>query len=437
MYAIVDIETTGGYAAQNCITEIAIILFNGIEEEGRYHTLVNPQIPIQKYVQSMTGITDEMVANAPKFEEIARNIFNLLSNKIFVAHNVNFDYSFIKSHLKTAGYEIDLPKICTVKLSRKIFPGLMRYGLGKLCKHFSINNSARHRSMGDTEALKEIFILLLKNDVEGIITKSSKKRNSFQYLPPNVNSNILENIPSLPGVYYFHNNKRKIIYVGKAICLKKRVSSHFSNNKSSQQKQDFLKEIYNITWQDCSSDFIASIFESIEIKRLWPQFNKSQKQFDRQYGIFLFEDANGYKRLAIDFNKKIIKPLLTFSLLLEARQTLFKLCNEFDIHPSLFFLSKETTTELPTTNHHNKKVEEILLHIQQQNTTYLIHDGALNYVLVENGKFYGIGKFESIITETSLDQIKPQITTFPENLVVQSYVKNYIHKYPDSIVMLK
>ena len=124
MFAIVDIETTGGHASANGITEIAIVLHNGKEIEGKYQTLVNPLMPIQKYVQSLTGITDEMVSKAPLFSTVAPQIYNLLKDRVFVAHNVNFDYSFVKHQLQQEGFELDIAKLCTIRLARKIFPGL-------------------------------------------------------------------------------------------------------------------------------------------------------------------------------------------------------------------------------------------------------------------------------------------------------------------------
>jgi len=455
LFAIIDIETTGGFGTQNCITEIAIILFNGNEIEGKYQTLINPERPIQRYVQSMTGITNAMVASAPRFNDVAANIYNLIKDRVFVAHNVNFDYSFVKSHLKTAGFEIDLPKICTVKLSRKVFPGLPKYGLGSLSNHFNITNEARHRAIGDAQATTKLFELILKNDVNDEVGKLTKKRKASQYLPPNLTTDIITLIPSLPGVYYFHNNKEKIIYVGKAINLKKRVSSHFSNNKTSKQKQDFLKEIYNITWKNCSSDLTAQIFESIEIKRLWPKFNKSQKHYERQYGVFMFEDALSYTRLAIDNKKKILKPIATFGLLVEARQFLNQLCNDFDIHPSMFFLSKEVPEKLPSVKSYNKKINEILAAINKTKQTYLVHDGAMNYILIEEGKFYGMGQIEKLnsllfenkvrskglknntkTTINTLELIKQNLTQYPENFTVQSYINNYVLSNPDSVIPL-
>ncbi len=436
MFAFIDIETTGGYSTKNCITEIAIILFDGQQVEEKFHTLINPETSIQPYVQSMTGITNKMVASAPKFEEVAENIYNLLKGRVFVAHNVNFDYSFISQHLKTAGYAIDLPKICTIKLSRKIFPGLNKYGLGSLSNHFNIVNKARHRAIGDAEAMMELFIILQKNDKTNEIEKLTKKRKVHQYLPPNLLKNNFDELPSLPGVYYFKNKKGKIIYVGKAINLKKRVSSHFSNNKISKQKQDFLKDIYEIAWKSCSSELTACILESIEIKKYWPIYNKSQKHYERQYAIYEFEDGKGYKRLAIDNKRKILTPLATYPLLIEARNVLLQYCKTFEIHPSVFYLSKEEITKWKKIKQHNAIINRIKKVIQNNHLTYLVHDDTSNYILIEQGKFYGMGVLQNIHQDLKLEEIKKELTAYPENLIIKSYLNNYIKKHPENVIYL-
>jgi len=436
MYAIVDIETTGGFAAQNCITEIAIVLYNGVKIEGQYQTLINPERPIQKYVQSMTGITDAMVASAPKFKDVAENIYNLLSNRVFVAHNVNFDYAFVKQHLKVAGFDIDLPKVCTIKMSRKIFPGLPKYGLGSICKYFNIDNKARHRAFGDANATTELLKLLLQQDKGGEIIKLTKRRQQAQYLPPNITTDISEKLPSLPGVYYFHNKKGKVIYVGKAINLKKRVTSHFSNNKSTKQKQDFLKDVYDITWRDCSSDLAASVFESIEIKRLWPIYNKSQKHYERQYGVFMFEDLQGYLRLGIDNKKKILQPIASFQLLIEARQSLIALCKQHMIDPYMFFLSKEPMSSFDDIQQHNTKVKFVIDSLKANQKTCLIHDGAKHYFLIENGIFFGMGKIEKLAQKIKVEKLKKQLTQYHHNLTIQSYLNTYIINYPEKVIWL-
>jgi DNA polymerase-3 subunit epsilon len=152
MYAIVDIETTGGYAATNDITEIAVILHDGQKVTGRYETLIRPTAPIPYYIQVLTGISHEMVAKAPAFQQVAEEISAILKDRIFIAHNVNFDYSFVKHHLERAGYNWSAKKLCTVRLSRKIIPGLLSYSLGKLCHQIGIPLANHHRAGGDAMA---------------------------------------------------------------------------------------------------------------------------------------------------------------------------------------------------------------------------------------------------------------------------------------------
>src|ERR1700722_11676148 len=196
LYAIVDIETTGSYAAGNGITEIGIVIHDGVNVINFYESLVNPQSPIPYFIQRLTGIDNSMVANAPCFEEIAAQVFELLQDKIFVAHNVNFDYSFVKHHLQTAGYELDSKKLCTVRLARKVLPGLNGYSLTKLTQRLGINHSQHHRAGGDALATADLLALIIKSDTNGVIQEMLKGRNSEQYLPPHLPVGELERLPS-------------------------------------------------------------------------------------------------------------------------------------------------------------------------------------------------------------------------------------------------
>ena len=162
LYAIVDIETTGGYAAANGITEIAVFISDGKKIINRFHTLLNPVYTIPKYVVALTGITNEMVEYERPFSSIADELFEMLSDKIFVAHNVNFDYSFVKHHLAQCGYELNCKKLCTVRLGRQILPGAPGYGLGKICRHLGIVIEERHRASGDALATAKLFHHLLE-----------------------------------------------------------------------------------------------------------------------------------------------------------------------------------------------------------------------------------------------------------------------------------
>ena len=295
-YAIVDIETTGGYAASNGITEIAVFITDGENILKHYSTLLNPVYTIPRYVEALTGITNAMVAFERPFSSIADELYELLADKIFVAHNVNFDYSFVKYHLAQSGYDFNCRKLCTVRLGRQILPGLPGYGLGKICKRLGIEIEPRHRASGDALATLKLFHHLLACDTNGHVHTMLKTKSKEQSLPPNISSSIVKQIPHQPGVYYFHDKKGKVIYVGKAKSLRKRVNSHFTNNKTTRQKQEFLKKIYNISYQATATELMAFILESIEIKKLWPEQNRSQKRFEQSYGLYTFEDRKGYQR---------------------------------------------------------------------------------------------------------------------------------------------
>ena len=162
MYSIVDIETTGGLASGNNITEIAIIVHDGKDVIRQFQSLINPQKYIPSFITGLTGISNAMVATAPTFAEIASDVYEILCDTIFVAHNVSFDYSFIDSQLKSAGYILSSKKLCTIRLSRKVFPGLESYSLGKLCRSLNIEIEDRHRAYGDAKATTILFEKLLK-----------------------------------------------------------------------------------------------------------------------------------------------------------------------------------------------------------------------------------------------------------------------------------
>ncbi|HEX8678091.1 MAG TPA: exonuclease domain-containing protein, partial [Segetibacter sp.] len=183
MFAIVDIETTGGYASGNSISEIAIAIHDGERMVDYFETLINPEVPIPRYIQALTGITNAMVTQAPLFEEVAPKIFGLLHDKVFVAHNVNFDYSFIKHQLAQFGYELDCKKLCTVRLGRKVLPGHQSYSLGSLCRCLGIEIAQRHRAGGDTLATVKLFECILKNDHQEEIKAMLKGKSKEQFLP--------------------------------------------------------------------------------------------------------------------------------------------------------------------------------------------------------------------------------------------------------------
>lgn len=447
-YAVVDIETTGGYASANGITEIAVFITTGKKIIKKFHTLLNPVYTIPKYISALTGITNEMVEFERPFSSIADELFELLNDKIFVAHNVNFDYSFVKHHLAQNGYELNCKKLCTVRLARKVLPGSPGYGLGKICRHLGIKIEERHRAAGDAYATARLLHYLLRHDTNGNAQTMIKGKNKEQFLPPNVPAQLVKQLPHQPGVYYFQDKKGKVIYVGKAKNLSKRVNSHFSNNRPNKQKQEFLKKIYNISYKETATELMAFILESIEIKKLWPEQNRSQKRFEQAYGLYCFEDRKGYLRLCIEKKKKNIEPLYTFNLLMEGHNRLRSLVQEFRLCPKLCFLQKENSTcnctlceEQQSVEAYNKRVEECIAHLRRELPTFALMDEGLNLeeqscILMEKGRFYGMGYVSADISIHSIEELKHHLTPYTENDYIRGLVYQHASKFPRKKIIL-
>ena len=455
MYAIVDIETTGGYAAAHGITEISIQVFDGKKVIEKFESLINPQQTIPPYIQAMTGITDEMVADAPLFEEVAQDIYTLLHDNIFVAHNVNFDYSFIKAHLAEAGFMLDAKKLCTVRLSRKIIPGFPSYSLGNLCHSLGIKMQNRHRAGGDAEATVKVFRHLLQNDKEQFIQKSLQRNSKEFILPPNVPKDHFDQLPYTPGVYYFHDEKGKIIYVGKARNVRYRVNSHFSNNSKSRQKQNFLRHTYSITHQPCATELMACILESTEIKKLWPIFNYSQKGWEDTFGIFAYEDQNGYMRLAIEKNKKQLTPICTFHRIMEGHAILRKMIKEYQLCPKLCFMQTDTGTcegikegyckgacdQKEKVAKYNYRVLEAIESLQTKASFAIIEEGLQaeeqSCILVIKGKFYGMGYISTDVQVNDLETLQSLLTPYKQNSYISNLINSYAAKFPHKVKLIE
>ena len=450
MYAIVDIETTGGYAANNGITELAIVLHDGNKILDRFETLINPGKPIPPYIQVLTGIDSAMVAEAPLFSQVASRVYEMLKDAVFVAHHVNFDYSFIRHQLLTCGFDLDTKKLCTVRLSRKIFPGLPGYSLGNLCRELEIPIQNRHRAGGDADATAILFEKILHEDSHGAIGQMLHGKNREQYLPPNLASEQIASIPYTPGVYYFHDRKGKVIYVGKAKNLRYRVCSHFSNNHPGLRKQEFLRNIYSVTWQDCGTELMAFLLECVEIRRLWPAYNRSLKKFEQAFGLYVFEDQSGYLRLTIEKKKQNLPAIYSFNGLVEGWRVLRRLVREFELCPKLCFIEKGngTCTGLLENSCHgaceqkegnreyNSRLSNAIQSLQVRLPSFMIVDRGRtaleeSCILIENGRFYGMGYLEKDLQILDIETLKEQLTHYPENDYMRGLVYSFAEKWPE------
>jgi DNA polymerase-3 subunit epsilon len=446
MYAIVDIETTGGNASTGSITEIAIIITDGKEILQTFESLVNPMQPIPLFIQNLTGITDEMVSGAPVFSQVAEQIHDLLCDKIFIAHNVNFDYSFVTHQLSQHGYRLQTGKVCTVRLSRKVFTDLPSYSLGNLCRSLGIKVSNRHRASGDAMATTELFKMLLEHDNENHLKVMLKKGSRESYLPMHLNTAEIECMPNTPGIYYFHDVKGKIVYVGKAKRLQKRVISHFSNNAVSGRKQEMLRVVTKISYRECGNELMATVYESMEIKRLWPKFNRSQKKFEQRFGICSFIDQRGINRLAIVKKKKNIQLHIAFPMKIDGMRILNRLAREHGLCPKMCFIQDEKTScvgidekfcsgiceEKTSPGVYNKKVEKAIKELTSSEPSIIIFGEGRNedeYSCVMIGKkdFLATG----FISKKTRKQTPKRLAALLEPGISNEYIKSMIIRHAE------
>lgn len=277
MYAILDIETTGGKFNEEGMTEIAIHKFNGKKVVDQFITLVNPEIPIQPFVVQLTGINNKMLVKAPKFHEIAKQIIEITEDCVLVAHNSSFDYRILRNEFNRLGYNYTKDTLCTVELSRKLIPDQDSYSLGKLCKSLGIPMSERHRANGDALATVKLFKMLLNKDVDKNIIKAnikaegktkSKLSNRFQKL--------LDKCPRKTGVFYVHNKDGDIIYIGKNRNIRTGVNQLLM--RKSNRAKSLQKKIVDISFEETGSLLISNIKSQQAIENNKPRFNTPSKK---------------------------------------------------------------------------------------------------------------------------------------------------------------
>lgn len=458
MYAIVDIETTGGSASKSRITEIAIYVHDGEKVLSQYQTLVNPCREVPYHIIRLTGINNEMLVDAPLFHEIIEDIEKYTQGCVFVAHNVNFDYGFIREEYKRAGKYFQRKKLCTVRLSRKIFPKLPSYSLGKLCAQLNIHNPERHRAAGDAEATAELFGRLLQNDKDNFIKASLNQRSLEALLPPNLPKKEFLELPEKLGIYYLLDRNKKIIYIGKANNIRKRVHSHFSGNTNTKSKYYFVKNIHHVDYRVCGNEFIALLTEASEIKKHWPIHNRSLKRFSLNHALYNYEDRNGYKRFSMGRCGKNDHPLLSFKSAAELRLFVEKLCYQYELCPKLCDLQhpgnkacypldehecKGACTLVESPFEYNLRCEQAFEEIKGLSGTFVIRcqgstEEYKSIVLMQNGRYKGFGQVSIDEEIKDLETVKQYIDTGYDDQDMQNLVSSYLRTAPvEDLVWLK
>ncbi|MHB1920833.1 MAG: exonuclease domain-containing protein [Chitinophagaceae bacterium] len=443
-YAIIDVETTGGMGARQKITEVAIYIHDGDRITDQFSSLVNPESNIPYFISRLTGITNEMVADAPKFCEIARQVVELTRGRIMVAHHAAFDYGAIKNEFQQLGYTFRMPKLCTVKLSRKWIPGQPSYSLGKLCASLGIEIRDRHRAAGDARATVHLFERLLEAERQhtGEVT-----RQSLNGLAREPDHSLTEHLPEETGVYYFFNRVGELIYVGKSRNIKSRVIAHLSN-LSSRKAIRMSQEIASVDYLCTGSELVALLKESDEIKQKKPLYNRAQRRTGQVACITSCTDENGYLKLFLDKTANVGEPLGVFDHMMTARNFLFhlvekfqlcqKICGLYDADQDCFQhrinLCKGACMGLEPASSYNQRAIQAMQSIGLGQSNYLIIDTGReawerSVILVQNGKYRGFGYIDLDLITGDLDSLKDAVVKYQDTRDSQKIIKTYLESH--------
>lgn len=444
MYAILDIETTGGQYNEEGITEIAIYKFDGHEVVDQFISLVNPEIPIQPFVVKLTGINNAMLRSAPKFYEVAKRIVEITDGCIVVAHNASFDYRILQTEFRRLGFEFKKPTLCTVELSKKLLPGHQSYSLGKLVRALGIPMADRHRASGDAMATVKLFKMLLSKDLEKEIVKSYVKTEIKVGISPKL-MDIIDGIPSKTGIYYIHREDGTIIYIGKSSNIKKRVNQHFTG--TSRKAKKIQNEVFAVTYEETGSELIALLKESEEIKINKPIYNRSQRKTIFPYALYAEKDTNGYLALKLHKTDGRKKEITSFATLQEGKALLHKIteehqfcqkvnglyntkkgCFQYDLKECLgACVGKEAPED------YNKRVTNFLENHQLHSQNMVIVDRGRSIdersaVLVENGVYKGYCFFDLNYQINNIEILRNIIIPMQNNRDTRNIIQHYIRK---------
>ena len=284
---ILDLETTGNTPLYDRITEIALIRFEDGIETARWETLVNPGVSIPPFISRLTGITNEMVRNAPAFEEIAHELYAYIEGAVLAAHNVRFDHGFLKSEFKRLGVTLRQKVMCTVKLSRKLYPEHRSHGLDAIMHRHGLATRARHRAMGDVELVVSYLDLARRELGEHKVLEATASLLKGPSLPAGLDAAFLEEIPDGPGVYLFYGENDLPLYIGKSVTLRSRVMSHFSGDHASTGDMRIGQQVTRVEWIETAGELGALLLESRLIKERQPIHNRRLRSTKSLYSLNL------------------------------------------------------------------------------------------------------------------------------------------------------
>lgn len=443
MYAILDIETTGGKYNEEGITEIAIYQHNGQKVTDQFISLVNPERPIQPFVEKLTGINSKMLRNAPRFFEVAKRIIEITENCLIVAHNTDFDYRILRTEFKRLGYNFEKNSLCTVSLSQELLPDMKSYKLGKLVRSLGIPISDRHRAQGDALATVKLFELLLEKDSGKEILKSQIKALHAHQVPSKYLS-IIEELPTATGVYYLHNAVGDVLYIGKSNNIQKRVRTHLTGTDRKSKK--IQKKLHKVNFETTGSELIALLKEQHEIKKNQPQINKDGRyrlypmgiKIDQEtdYHQLILEQVRNDKEYLVVFkNSRVAKHLMIQWI--EDHQLCHKHSSLQDSDGACFAYKNDQCKGACLEQESPESYNERLSQLQDKNNYPHDHflmigigrkDGEYSFIYIDNQCFKGYGFYELNHQIKNKEKILNRMIAMEDNSDCRALILSHIKK---------
>ena len=297
----IDLETTGANPVSDRITEIGMVEVDADGKATHWSTLVNPEIPIPAFIQSLTGISNQMVSNAPTFDELAEELLQRLQGALFIAHNARFDYGFLRNAFSAAGHAFRADVLCTVKLSRKLYPEHSRHNLDALIARHGLKPDARHRALADADVLWQLWQKIRAELPPETLTSALDALLQRPSLPSHLPADVLEGCPDTPGVYLFYGENDVPLYVGKSVRLRQRVMSHFHSDHKLYKDMRLSQQLYRIEWRETAGEVGALLLEAQLVKDLQPIHNRTLRRQGELCAWRLKEDARGQMQPVLTF----------------------------------------------------------------------------------------------------------------------------------------
>lgn len=395
MYAILDIETTGGAFNEEGITEIAIYRFDGHEVVDQFISLINPEIPIQPFVVKLTGINNAMLRSAPKFYEVAKRILEIMDGCIMVAHNAPGDFRILRNEFRRLGYDFQTHTLCTVELAQKLLPEQPAYSLGKLVRALGLPIADRHRATGDAIATLKLFKLLLAKDSGKEIVRQLIKTEVEKGLEPKLYQ-LAESLPSRTGVYYAHREDGSVLYVGRSRNMRKHLTQHFTGE--SRISKRITTETYAVTYDETGSELIALLKEIEEVRVLKPACNRLRRK-SHQWGLATRETPYGFLELSVTKTDPQKQNPALFISEAEGISLLSKMAGSYGLCKNLIrgAVTGEPTDQTP--EEYNAIVHEVISRTDLRGRNLLLIDRGRNVnektaIWVQNGILKGYAFYD-------------------------------------------